>query len=90
MTFGKRLVQDHAQQCNRFQKILESANIKLAAVATDILGVSGRAMLAALIEGESDPKEMAELAHGRLRPTRSSRKKIAPSKWTELNSAPSK
>lgn len=65
--YRKRLVQDRAQQCNRLQKILESANIKLAAVATDILGVSGRQMLAALIEGNQSPREMAELARGRMR-----------------------
>jgi transposase len=65
--YRKRLIQDRAQQCNRLQKVLESANIKLAAVATDILGVSGREMLAALIEGKRTPQEMAELAHGRMR-----------------------
>jgi transposase len=65
--YRKRLSQDRAQQCNRLQKILESANIKLAAVASDILGVSGRAMLAALIAGKQTPEEMAELAHGRMR-----------------------
>ncbi len=65
--YRKRLVQDRAQQCNRLQKILESANIKLAAVASDILGVSGRQMLAALIDGKQTPQEMAELARGRMR-----------------------
>ena len=65
--YRKRLVQDRAQQCNRLQKILESANIKLAAVASAILGVSGRQMLAALIDGKQTPQEMAELARGRMR-----------------------
>ena len=52
---------------NRIQKVLEDANIKLASVATDVLGVSGRAMIRALIAGESDPDELAELARRRLR-----------------------
>jgi len=49
------------------QKLLEGANIKLASVATDVLGVSGRLMLKALIEGKANEKEMAEMAKGRMR-----------------------
>src|SRR6202008_2288528 len=49
------------------QKLLEAGNIKLASVATDVLGVSGRAMLEALIAGERDPSVLAELARARLR-----------------------
>lgn len=52
---------------NRIQKILEDANIKLASVVTDILGVSGRAMLKAIVAGQSDPEQLAELARGTLR-----------------------
>jgi transposase len=55
---------------NRVQKLLEEANIKLAAVASDIMGVSGRAILAALLTGHVDPQALAELAKGRLRSTR--------------------
>ena len=62
-----QLVNEHTRVANRIHKILEDANIKLGSVATDILGVSGRAMLGALIRGESDPLAMAELARGRLR-----------------------
>jgi hypothetical protein len=51
----------------RVQKVLEDANIKLAGVATDLMGVSGRAMLAALLEGTADAAAMAELAQGKLR-----------------------
>src|SRR5262249_27235562 len=51
-------------------KVLEGANIKLASVATDVLGKSGRAMLEALISGEQDPTVLAELARGRLRAKR--------------------
>jgi transposase len=61
------LVRERAAVANRLQKVLEDANIKLAAVATDVLGVSGRAMLDAMVAGEADPTAMAELARGRLR-----------------------
>ena len=57
---------------NRVQKLLEDANIKLAAVASDIMGVSGRAMLAALLAGHTDPRALADLAKGRLRSKRES------------------
>lgn len=49
------------------QKVLEGANIKLGDVASDVLGVSGRAMLTALIEGEHDAASLAKLARGRMR-----------------------
>jgi transposase len=51
----------------RIQKVLEDANIKLASVASDVLGSSGRAMLSAIVKGESDPSILAELAQKRLR-----------------------
>lgn len=63
-------IRERATLCNRVQKVLETANIKLASVASDVLGVSGRAMLDALVAGESDPQAMAELARGRLRDKR--------------------
>ena len=62
-----KLVQERVRGVNRVQKLLESANIKLGSVATDVFGVSGRLMLNALTEGQSDPAVMAELAKGRLR-----------------------
>jgi transposase len=61
------LRQDHTAVANRMQKILEDANLKLASVASDWLGVSGRAMLAQLLAGEDDVAKLAELARGRLR-----------------------
>lgn len=61
------LVQERAQEVNRLHKVLEGTNIKLTAVATDVLGKSGRLMLAALLEGEQDAEALAELARGRLR-----------------------
>jgi transposase len=65
--YRRKLVQSQAAERNRLLKLLESANIKLASVATDVFGISGRLMLRALIEGKADPKEMAELAKRKLR-----------------------
>ncbi len=67
LRYRKTLVQERAQEVNRLQKLLEGANIKLAAVATDVLGLSGRDMLHALIAGEQDPEVLADLARGKLR-----------------------
>jgi transposase len=61
------LTGDRTRHKQRLEKLLEDALIKLSTVATDILGVSGRAMLEALISGQRDPKALAELARGRLR-----------------------
>ena len=65
--YRRKLVESQAAERNRLLKLLETANIKLASVATDVFGVSGRLMLEALVEGKSTPQEMAELAKGRLR-----------------------
>jgi transposase len=62
-----QLIRDRAAVVNRIHKVLEDANIKLASVATDVLGVSGRAMIAQLIRGEEDPCRLAEEARGSLR-----------------------
>jgi transposase len=62
-----QLVAEQARVAQRIQKVLEDANIKLASVATDVLGASGRDMLRALIAGTTDPAQLAELARGRLR-----------------------
>jgi transposase len=64
------LVRDRATVVNRLQKVLEWANIKLAAVATDVLGMSARAMLDAMVDGQSDVAVLAEMAQGRLRAKR--------------------
>jgi transposase len=61
------LVQERTAEVNRLQKVLEGANIKLAAVATDLMGVSARDMLAALIAGMTDAAGLAQLARGRMR-----------------------
>jgi transposase len=65
--YRKRLIEDRAREANRVEKVLETANIKLASVVTDVLGVSARAMLKALIAGTGTPEELAELAQRRMR-----------------------
>src|SRR5216684_7578815 len=65
--YRRKLVESQAAERNRLLKLLETANIKLSSVATDVFGVSGRLMLRALIEGKATPQEMAELAKRRLR-----------------------
>lgn len=64
------LVRESVQTGNRLRKVLEDANIKLDSVASDSLGVSGRSMIEALVQGETDPIVLAELARGRLRAKR--------------------
>jgi transposase len=65
--YRRRLIQTRASEAQRLQKVLEGANIKLSSVASDVLGVSGRAMLRALIEGVQEPQALAELARGQLK-----------------------
>src|SRR5262249_45835320 len=68
--YRKRLVQDRTREAQRVQKVLEDAGVKLSSVASDVLGMSGRAMLNALIAGERDPNVLAEFALGKMRPKR--------------------
>jgi transposase len=68
--YRTHLVEERARLTNRLQVVLEDANIKLASVVTDVRGVSARAILEALIAGETDPATLAELARGRLRTKR--------------------
>jgi transposase len=65
--YRRKLSEAGARERNRLLKLLEAANIKLAGVASDVFGVSGRQMLRALIDGAASPQEMAQLARGRLR-----------------------
>lgn len=65
--YRRKLADSQSAECNRLLKVLETANIKLASVASDVFGVSGMGMLNALAEGTATPAEMAELARGRLR-----------------------
>lgn len=64
------LTDERSREVQRVQKVLEDANLKLASVATDVMGVSGRAILKELLEGRTDPVLLAELAKGRLREKR--------------------
>jgi transposase len=65
--YRRKLVESRSAERNRLLKLLESANIKLASVASDVFGVSGLLMLQALVEGKATPQEMAELAKRQLR-----------------------
>jgi transposase len=64
------LIDERSAAVNRLQKVLEDANLKVASVVTDVMGVSGRAMVEALLQGTTDPAALAELAKGRLRAKR--------------------
>jgi len=63
----KQLVRERSSHVQRLQKTLEDANIKLDSVISDIIGLTGRAMLAALIDGETEPAKLAALAHPRIK-----------------------
>jgi transposase len=65
--YRRKIAQLQTGERNRLIKVLETAGIKLAGVISDVLGVSGRAMVRALIQAEDTPEAMAALAHGRLR-----------------------
>jgi transposase len=65
--YRKVLIQERTRDANRLHTVLEDAGIKLASVASDVLGVSGRAMVEALLSGTTDPTVLAELARGTLR-----------------------
>jgi transposase len=66
--YRTHLIQERTREVNRVYKVLEDANLKLGSVATDVMGMSGRAMLQAIMGGEEDPEALAGLAKGRLRP----------------------
>jgi transposase len=68
--YRSSLAADRARLVNRIQKTLEDTNIKLASVASDITGQSGRAILKAMLDGEQDPQKLAELARGRMKEKR--------------------
>jgi transposase len=65
--YRRKLVESRSAERNRLLKLLESANIKLASVASDVFGVSGLLMLQALVAGQATPQEMAELAKKQMR-----------------------
>jgi transposase len=65
--YRKSLIDERVREVNRLHKLLQTANLKLSSVASDVLGLSGRQMLEALLEGTTDPAVLAELAKGKLR-----------------------
>jgi len=68
--YRKSLIEERARETNRLEKVLEGANIKLGAVASTLTGKSVRAMLWAIVEGQQDPEQLADLARGCLRKKR--------------------
>jgi transposase len=65
--YRRQLIEERVREVNRIQKVLEGANIKLGAVASDVLGVSGRQMIEAMIAGTEEPEALAAMAKGRLK-----------------------
>jgi len=65
--YRKALIQERTREVQRLDKILQDAGVKLSSVASEVIGASGRAMLAGLVEGTHDPAVLADLAKGRLR-----------------------
>jgi transposase len=63
----KQLVREAARYTLRIQKVLEDANLKITGLITDVMGASGRSIVQALVDGESDPEKLAQRAQGRLR-----------------------
>jgi len=78
-----QLVGEKVRVANRIQKVLEDANVKLASVVSDVLGMSGRAMLRALVAGETDPEQLADLAQPRLRAKRPALRQALAGRVTE-------
>ena len=72
------LVQERSRAINRLQKALEDTNIKLASVVSDLVGASARDVLAALLEGETDVKVLAQLARGNMRSKREALEQARP------------
>ena len=87
--YRKAQIKERQREANRLHKTLEDTGIKLDCVASDILGVSGRAMLDALCQGTTDPEVLADLAKGRLRrrfPRSARRSRVASSRCTRCSS----
>jgi transposase len=65
--YRRSLIDERTREVNRIQKVLEGANIKLSSVASDVVGVSGRTMIEAMVNGVDDPRVLADMAKGVLR-----------------------
>ncbi len=84
--YRKALIEERSRAVNRLHKLLEDAGVKLACVATDIMGVSGRAMMRALIEGRADPEALSQLAKGKLRAKLPELRKALTARFTDHHS----
>ena len=84
--YRKTQIQERAREANRLHKALEDTGIKLDCVASDILGASGRAMLAALVEGTTDPDVLSDLAKGRMRQKLPALREALEGRFDELHS----
>ena len=82
--YRQTLVTEHTAVANRIQKLIESANIKLGQVASDVLGLSGRLMLRALAEGEQDVTKLAELAQGKLKSKKAELRRALAGRLTQV------
>lgn len=82
--YRQSLVKEHTAVANRIQKVLESANIKLGQVASDVLGLSGRLMLRALADGAQDAEQLAEWARGKLRSKRGELRRALEGRLTDV------
>lgn len=82
--YRQTLVTEHTAVANRLQKLLESANIKLGQVASDVLGLSGRLMLRALAVGEQDAAKLAELAQGKLKSKKAELRRALAGRLTQV------
>jgi transposase len=94
--YRRSLIEERAREVSCIQKVLEGANIKLSTVASNVLGKSGRAMIEAMIAGETDPEALSDLAKRKLRSKKADLKRalnglMGPSSKTDAgSSAPSR
>jgi transposase len=82
--YRQTLVTEHTAVANRIQKLIESANIKLGQVASDVLGLSGRWRLRALVEGEQDVTKLAEMAQGKLKSKKAELRRALAGRFTQV------
>lgn len=82
--YRQALLREHTAVANRIQKLLESGNIKLGQVASDVLGLSGRLMLHALADGKQDAKKLAELAQGKLKSKKEALRRALEGRLTQV------
>jgi transposase len=85
--YRRQLTEERSRETQRLQKVLEDANVKLASVASDVLGVTGRMILDALCAGERDPDVLAEMAQRRLRAKIGDLRHCVPGRFNEHHAA---